>query len=360
MPQLEVFLFLRNSLFSSFPPYWNTPNLRVFAANLVGFGGSPSDSFLSHPQLEVVDLLYTGLQKSLDIPISTAIREIYIRSWTSDGSGEVPDAWKTSTNLEVFEMQASGVIPDWLNTLPKLRIVNVRCNNGQIDLRSTLCGMPSIEIFYAQSCQAIGGLPACVGSATTLRELVLSFSSVNGSVPSELANLSQLRILALDHTRLGGVLPPQLADLQYLQNVCFGFSGFTGLIPNVSVSSEFHAVCRGAQFRGPLPASFALKPLSWFTVVDCALSGGVPSSFVALKDSMCEFTIMSNTLSGPIQNELEPLFVRFGQDRVLCAMGGNNRWDCPVPDFMPTKEPSACCRDCCKAAERDDYVSVDD
>lgn len=155
---------------------------------------------------------------------------------------------------------------------------------------------------------------------------MFSFSLIDGQAPSELGKLSNLRMLQLDHTRMSGQIPLSLSALQKLEYVCMSFSFFSGMHRDCVYVTCFQVCCpiflcrkssitcaklakctvRVAMHNhrltcassGPLPASLGLKPLQWLGIHSCALSGGLPDTFVNLKDSICSIELVGNQLSG--------------------------------------------------------------
>ena len=113
-------------------------------------------------------------------------------------------------------------------------------------------------------------------------------------MPASLGNLANLRVLLLDHTRLRGQLPMSLAQLTKLENVCLAFSYFSGELPPLMVSREFHLVCRSTMISGPLltvlrfvlsafrsgvlPPSLGKRKIGSLTIGSCNFTGQIVRS----------------------------------------------------------------------------------
>jgi len=160
-----------------------------------------------------------------------------------------------------------------------------------------------------------GQIPSELGYVESLETLLISSTSLNGTLPTELGllkHLKQLNILA--NSRLGGSLPSELAELNQLNVV---------MIANNNFDQE-------------LPQSLTV----WNNVSFCQLSND-PDFHCATQEllgvSICNIQCDGNTILGTWMNENTECYdttnsVQFNQTQIV--LNGNGTWT-TLTEYLP-------------------------
>lgn len=101
---------------------------------------------------------------------------------------------------------------------------------------------------------AVGSLPAVIGSLAELRVLYLN-GHIIGGLPPTIANLTKLEVLSVVGTTLGGEIPQEMGELKNLKRLYLINNGMTGEIP-VELGELPHLILidlRHNHFYGSVP-----------------------------------------------------------------------------------------------------------
>ncbi len=262
--------------------------------------------------------------------------------------GILCDTEQQITDISLANNELYGVIPDTVFLIPTLQAFDVSNNNVQIlNMKgaSQAQGLTSM-ILSNVKVQSIEG----IGRMTNLRQLMLDGLNIEAPLSIELSRLTNLMTLHLQHGHFTGALPTEIGQLTNLQDLnIYGndLSGnlpsevgaltrlrsldlseneFTGSIPteiSALVELEVFAIHQRdgvANIGGPLPAFHAFPRLREVNLEYNALTGSIPSNFLArVADKSSEITISLgfNQLEGAIPGSLNAF------DKVNLKLEGN-------------------------------------
>ncbi|XP_021772712.1 MDIS1-interacting receptor like kinase 1-like [Chenopodium quinoa] len=256
--------------------------------------------------------------------------------------------------LDLSNMNISGKIPDTIQNLKSLTVLNLCCNAFASSLPKSLSNLTSLVsldlsqndfigrfpsgfseakglvTLNASSNNFEGNLPDDLGFCNSLEVLDFRGSFFEGSIPTSFRNLQKLKFLGLSGNNLTGELPPELGFLSSLETMILGYNEFNGSIPSEfgnlsnlqyldlavgSLSGKIPAQLGKLQkldtvylymneFEGALPWELGnLSSLLFLDVSDNQISGEIPKSFGRLKNLQL-LNLMCNKLTGEVPSEI--------------------------------------------------------
>ncbi|KAL8538247.1 hypothetical protein ACS0TY_000284 [Phlomoides rotata] len=201
--------------------------------------------------------------------------------------GTLPPSLANCTHLEVIDLgnnMIKDTFPQWLHTLPQLKILILKSNNfyGSITSPFTNNSFTNLQIFDLSYNNFTGLLPeklfarlqaiknqsispadrlymgrksyeysvtlAVKGAVVEFTKVLkilntvdLSSNNFIGSIPDSLSNLTSLRLLNLSHNSIHGSIPPALGHMSNLEQLDLSSNQLTGGIPQTLTSLTFLA-----------------------------------------------------------------------------------------------------------------------
>lgn len=133
--------------------------------------------------------------------------------------------------LQLEENGLSGTLPSEVWTLPALRTLNVKKNNGlHVDLNGLSSASDTLEVLDVSSTtiSSLSGL----GSATNLKQLGIDGNRLKGTFPLEILQLSgSLEMLYMANNLFYGTLPTELGLMTKLNTLQLQGNDFLSTIP---------------------------------------------------------------------------------------------------------------------------------
>ena len=112
------------------------------------------------------------------------------------------------------------------------RVTHLFLNNNQLTgIPAELGSLTSLEVLDLSTNQLTGKIPAELGNLTNLTHLYLSGNPLTGAIPAELGNLTNLTHLYLDGNQLTGAIPAELGYLTNVEVLYLQRNQLTGEIP---------------------------------------------------------------------------------------------------------------------------------
>ncbi|KAL2609669.1 hypothetical protein R1flu_028242 [Riccia fluitans] len=268
-------------------------------------------------------------------------------------TGEIPQSLSTLTKLEVLSLGnnlLSGPIPEFFDSsFPLLRELNLSRN-------ALTKNIPSIHFNYSLvsgstildlSFNSLSGtLPTTIAEVTLLSHnnlsgeipsawssvpsvaLDLSGNGLEGGIPAFLGSMSSLRFLNLADNAFSGALPVELGNCSALEHLTLGNNLLTGQIPSTFGQSFGRSLktlsLANNSLEGPIPES--IGNCSVLRVLDLSrnyLNGTLPSlvDLDSLSKSLVVLTVAHNQLSGEI-----PWWIPLLRSLQLLDLSYNSFW----------------------------------
>ncbi|XP_044506313.1 probable LRR receptor-like serine/threonine-protein kinase At1g56140 isoform X1 [Mangifera indica] len=261
------------------------------------------------------------------IPIGTASYNPFIKCDCSDNNNTLCHI----TEMQVYSLQVTGVIPDELWSLNFLTNLNVGLNllSGPLSPSvsnltaikylnfgiNTLSGrlpkelgtLPELIVLGIGTNNFSGPVPPELGNLSKLEQLYMGTNNFSGPLPSELGNLSKLKTLYMDSSGVSGEIPSNFANLRNLESVWAFDIELTGRIPDFIGNWSNLKTLRfqGNSFEGPIPSSFSeLTNLTELRISD--LSNGSSSSLAFIRNmkSLTTLELRNNKISDSIPSHI--------------------------------------------------------
>jgi Leucine-rich repeat (LRR) protein len=237
----------------------------------------------------------------------------------------------SATQILVDSNLLSGSLPTQISTLTNVKVFSVQSNSFSSSLPTELGLLQSVEQLYLSDNTFTQSLPTELGALTNLEILCIYENKIDGSIPAEVNKLRNLEDLELNTNLLSGTVPPDLGALSALtqlnlaENLLTGslesfFTVNSGPLVNISlyenlitgtISTEIGLLSSSLQLinfgvnslSGSLPSELSLLTLMYTLLLDINLFSGAIPSLCSLQ-SMYEFTVSYNAITGTIQSEI--------------------------------------------------------
>ncbi|KAG0466107.1 hypothetical protein HPP92_017687 [Vanilla planifolia] len=293
-------------------------------------GGFPTD-LLNCSHLEELNLTNSGITGTIpDLSPLHSLQSLDLSN--NQFSGDFPLSIINLTNLEVINFNENPGFNVWrlpesiceLKKLSKL-ILSTTSMRGSIPL--WLANMTWLTDLELSGNLLVGRIPASIGRMENLRLLELYYNLLEGEIPEELGNLSKLVDTDMSGNQLTGRIPESLCRLPDLRVLQLYSNGLTGPIPLVlgnSTSLNILSTYRNS-LSGEVPPT--LGKFSELLVLDISenqFTGLLPRETCA-GGKLLYFLVVSNQFSG----ELPENYVRCRS--LLRFRVNNNQLDGEVP-----------------------------
>lgn len=135
---------------------------------------------------------------------------------------------KDSNNL-------SGWIPSEIGSLVELQSLDLSCTQGgslvEKSMPETFGNLINMSVLRIEDCNLGGTIPATIGGAISLTQLLIGGNNITDSIPETIGDLQGLEILRADNNILSGTLPTEIGLLQSLTELDLRSNAITGEIP---------------------------------------------------------------------------------------------------------------------------------
>ncbi|RCV15547.1 hypothetical protein SETIT_3G064800v2 [Setaria italica] len=232
-------------------------------------------------------------------------------------------------SLDLYLCEFTGPFPDELGNLTMLEVLNMRGNNMEGMIPSTLKRLCSLQMIDLSTNK--GRLPKC--SWNSLQELDLSKANITGTTIKSLLNLTTLNALDISRNHLSGSVPVEIGTLRNLTELCIGHNSFSGVISEdhfsgltnlneIDLSQNDLQVMVDSDWEPPFNLQFArfsscyLGPQipNWFRwqsnilildISDSGLTGRIPDWFWTTFSNSVRLDLSYNQISGELPLNLE-------------------------------------------------------
>ncbi|MFC1660074.1 putative Ig domain-containing protein [Gemmatimonadota bacterium] len=189
-----------------------------------------------------ISMPWNNLSGALPTELGTLTNLVWIRLFSNNLSGTIPVSWNGMTSLQYLRLYSnslSGAIPD-------------------------LSGTSLLDLDVADN-GLTGGIPASIGSISTLQTLDLSLNSLGGSIPAQIANLTNLWELNAYSAGLTGTIPTELGSMTALENLILYDNGLSGSIPTSmgGMTSLGRLQLQGNALTGAIPTELSSLANLW-------------------------------------------------------------------------------------------------
>ena len=213
--------------------------------------------------------------------------------------------WTDNTNWlsNAALSQWHGVTTDVNGRVTQLDLADNTLTGG---IPAELGSLTSLERLYLNGNALTGGIPAELGSLTNLITLSLNGNELSGQIPKELEGLTNLRELRLDDNTLTGEIPVELGNFTNLQDLRLSNNTLTGGIPAElgNLASLVHLFLDGNELSGEIPEELGgLANLNSLFLEGNALDGEIPPELGNLSNLLYLY-LWGNALDGEIPEEL--------------------------------------------------------
>ncbi|KAJ7532390.1 hypothetical protein O6H91_13G001900 [Diphasiastrum complanatum] len=284
LSKLQYLSLQKNSFHGALPSLSGLQNLQTVYLDNNNFDTIPADFFHGLPNLQAIYLDYNGLNSStgwsLPLDVTGCIGLLNLSLTNTSLSGRIPDFLGTMPSLRVLNLaynKLSGGIPA---SFVGSNLVQLQANNmlgpvltGPID---AVGGMPSLVQLWLQVNQITGTIPAGLSNALTLNNLKLNDNQITGFIPENFTALP-LSVFTVDNNLLVGPVPAFQSGVKFL----FYGNGFCQSTPGVSCAPEVTALLTFMEALG-FPTTIVStwngnNPCSGWIGIACDLTGHVYS-----------------------------------------------------------------------------------
>ena len=197
---------------------------------------------------------------------------------TTDEEGRV-------SGLSLTENQLSGGIPAGLGSLSSLQSLDLGGNRLTGEIPTELGKLSNLESLFLNYNELTGEIPADLGGLSNLTQMDLGANRLNGEIPRELGNLSSMTHLYFGTNQLTGRIPPELGKLSNLRDLALNSSRLTGEIPSElgNLSNLEKLYLHENRLTGEIPEQLGrLSRLTRLHLENNRLAGELPKSLTVL------------------------------------------------------------------------------
>ncbi|GLT83934.1 hypothetical protein SLE2022_021970 [Rubroshorea leprosula] len=211
---------------------------------------------------------------------------------------------KSLQNLHLADNHLSGQIPDcWMNW-PSLLSVDMKNNNLNGNIPSSIGYLSFLEFLHLRRNNLSGVLPESMQNCTELLALDLSGNSFTGHVPSWIGeSLSNIIIISLGSNKLQGQIPETICDLSYLTILDLGHNNLSGSIPKCFMNFSAMSIKRNSS----VPISYAFGHFGSSLETTLLMIKGILLEYSTTLRLVTSIDLSDNNLSGMIPEQIAGL-----------------------------------------------------
>ncbi|KAL7607862.1 phytosulfokine receptor 1-like [Lactuca sativa] len=302
-PNLSYFAAHSNNLFGRIPPSLlnsgSITSLILRNNSLIGSIDINCSAMISLTFLDLADNKFLGTIPD-NLPACPKLKMIDLGG--NNLTGQIPESFKRFESLSYLSLSMCNLnnISGSLNVLqhcPNLTtlVLGGSFDNEEIPSDSNL-QFKSLKTLVIPNCKLTGKIPNWLNGLTKLRILDLSWNQLNGPIPPFLGNLSSIVYLDLSNNFLDGMIPKTLTQLPGLRS------------RNISleVSLDFPIFMRRAMNGKVLYYSYGIRFPPTLDLSNNFLTGEISPEFGNLKN-LHILNLKYNELSGSIPENLANL-----------------------------------------------------
>ncbi|EEC68357.1 hypothetical protein OsI_36490 [Oryza sativa Indica Group] len=233
-----------------------------------------------------------------------------------DHRAELAWIWNITslTDLNLMGTHLHGQIPDELDAMASLQVLDLSYNGNRATMPRSLRGLCNLRVLDLDSAldggdigELMQRLPQQCSSSNMLQELYLPNNGMTRTLPDydKLMHLTGLRVLDLSYNNLTGPIPRSMGNLSGLDILDLSFNNLTGLIPaGEGCFAGLSTLVLSENFlTGQIPEEIGyLGSLTTLDLYGNHLSGHVPSEIGKLAN-LTYLDISRNDLDGVITEE---------------------------------------------------------
>ena len=232
-----------------------------------------------------------------------------IMSWYGITLGDIGYGQRV-TEINLIENSLSGQIPESINDLKYLELLDLHNNNLIGDIPSTVGQLNNLHTLDFSYNNLSDSIPIELGQLKNLVSLELHANHISGTIPSELFHMVNLEHLDLGANNLIGPIPTNIDNCIKLKSIDLGGgNNLTGVIPDelCHLSNLETLRLRGNTHTGNIPANiWQMSSLKSLDLGYNSLIDSLPPEIGSLKQ-IADMYLMGNQLSGKIPEELYSL-----------------------------------------------------
>ncbi|PWA68756.1 Concanavalin A-like lectin/glucanase, subgroup [Artemisia annua] len=231
------------------------------------------------PALQVLDVSDNNLRGSLQIGLCANSTRIRVLSFGGNYfTGSIPLQFEACNFLEHLSAASnyiSGVIPDFLLTLPRLRELALE-NNEFTAFANRISNVSSGLVRLDVSSNRISGnLPDFFYMFPNIHYFSAHSNNLSGTIPPSLSNSQNISYLNLRNNSFDGSINLNCSMMVNLTSLNLGSNNFSGTLPaNLATCRNLKAInVAKNNLIGQIPESFKnLQSLSYFSISNCSFS----------------------------------------------------------------------------------------
>ncbi len=259
----------------------------------------------------------------------------------------------TMTQLEVLglgKVNINSEIEPALESLQKLRVLELYGNPLNGSLPDVLLSMTSLEEIVAYECQFSGPFPD-ISTLINIKVLQLHDNEFTGTITDTLSTLTSIRTLSLEGNRLTGNIPVTITALQTLEVLDLSKNHMSGELPvdigglfslrELKLNSQIHPDFAVAGLMGTIPTSIGnLARLEILELRGNFLNGQLPDTLGGL-DAIRIFDVQYNRFTGQV-----PEAIGEWSDTIMSMAFSNNEFTGSIPSSICSDQIVVLAADC--------------
>ncbi|KAF7842267.1 putative receptor-like protein kinase [Senna tora] len=186
-------------------------------------------------------------------------------------------------SLQLQNNQFTGVIPEQIGNLGRLRTLNMSFNRLEGTIPPNITRLAELVALDLSSNEIVGRIPRDIGTFTKLQVLKLGSNNLYGTIPPGLGNISSLTNISFGTNTLSGGIPSELGRLKNLIELDLIINNLNGIVP---------------------PSIYNLSSLVNFAIASNNLWGEIPKDIGQKLPKLIIFNICFNKFRGKIPESL--------------------------------------------------------
>ncbi|KAH6798256.1 hypothetical protein C2S52_022810 [Perilla frutescens var. hirtella] len=328
----------------------NLTSLASLNLSNAGFGGQVPIEVSNLRSLNILDLstLFPGavplklenpnLQKLVqNLAGLTALHldSVDISAQRSDWWQALSSSLPNLTTLSLRSCGLSGPLDSSLAGLHSLSVLRLDGNNLSTTVPEFIANFSNLTTLTLGNCFLQGIFPDIIFQVSTLQTLDLSYNkNLSGTIPQFPVN-SSLRNMVLSYTSFSGLLPDSIGNLTMLSKIDLSSCNFTGMIPSTisNLTELVHIDFSLNSFTGSIPPFSMSNKLTYLDLNRNSLKGSLSSKHFEGLSHLVQINLGSNFLSGAIPKSL------FSLSSLKQIQLSNNNFSGQIDEF-PISYPS--------------------
>ncbi|CAH9127659.1 unnamed protein product [Cuscuta epithymum] len=195
------------------------------------------------------------------------------------------DSIDECVNLERFQVQNNGFtgnFPQWLWSLPKIKIIRAENNHFSGDIPDSISKASHLEHVEIDNNSFTSKIPDGLGKITSLYRFSASMNGLYGELPLNFCDSEVMSIINLSHNYLSGGIP-EIKNCMKLVSLSLSHNRFSGEIPTSlgKLPVLTYLDLSVNNLTGSIPEELQNLKLALFNVSFNRLSGKVPLSLIS-------------------------------------------------------------------------------